>query len=118
MLTASLAAFNARAQYPKPYQSDQVDTYFGKKINDPYRWMENENSDTLKAWIAEENVLTEKFLSGIPYRNDVRKKLEEMFNYPKYGAPSKQGAVLYFQQEQWFAESVSIIPAERVGRKS
>ncbi|HEX5667755.1 MAG TPA: prolyl oligopeptidase family serine peptidase [Chitinophagaceae bacterium] len=98
MLTASLAAFNARAQYPKPYQSDQVDTYFGKKINDPYRWMENENSDTLKAWIAEENVLTEKFLSGIPYRNDVRKKLEEMFNYPKYGAPSKQGAYYIFSK--------------------
>jgi prolyl oligopeptidase len=98
MLTATIAAFNARAQYPKPVKVDQVDTYFGTKVSDPYRWMENENSDTLKSWIAEENNLTEKFLSAIPYRKAVRQRLEEVFNYPKYSAPSKQGAYYIFSK--------------------
>ncbi|HLO81381.1 MAG TPA: prolyl oligopeptidase family serine peptidase [Chitinophagaceae bacterium] len=98
MLTASLAAFNARAQYPKPYKAEHADNYFGNSISDPYHWMENENSDTLKAWIEEENALTGKFLSGIPYRDKVRKRLEEMFNYPKYSAPSKQGDYYIFSK--------------------
>jgi prolyl oligopeptidase len=98
MLTATIAAFNARAQYPTPVKADQVDTYFGTKVSDPYRWMENENSDTLKSWISEENNLTEKFLSAIPYRKAVRQKLEEVFNYPKYGAPSKQGSYYIFSK--------------------
>jgi prolyl oligopeptidase len=98
MLTASLAAFDARGQYPKAFKADHTDNYFGHKVSDPYRWMENENSDTLRSWIAEENALTEKFLSGIPYRKNVRARLEEMFNYPKYGAPSRQGDYYIFSK--------------------
>ena len=91
MLTAFLIAFNAKAQYPKPIKTDQKDNYFGTIVPDPYRWMENENSDTLKTWIAEENTVTEKFFSSIPYRGKVRERLQGMFNYARYGAPSKQG---------------------------
>jgi prolyl oligopeptidase len=99
MLTAaSLIGLNANAQYPKALKVDQVDTYFGTRVSDPYRWMENENSDTLKSWIGEENAVTEKFLSAIPYRKAVRKRLEELFNYPKYSAPSKRGSFYVFSK--------------------
>jgi prolyl oligopeptidase len=92
MLTASLISFNAMAQYPKPYKQDQKDNFFGTTVADPYRWMENENSDTLRKWIDEE------FFSSIPYRDKVRKKLQEVFNYPRYGAPSKQGDLYIFSK--------------------
>jgi len=99
MLTAaSLIGLNANAQYPKALKVDQVDTYFGTRVSDPYRWMENENSDTLKSWIGEENAVTEKFLSAIPYRKAIRKRLEELFNYPKYSAPSKRGSFYVFSK--------------------
>ncbi len=99
MLTAaSLIGLNASAQYPKALKVDQVDTYFGTRVSDPYRWMENENSDTLKSWIGEENAVTEKFLSAIPYRKAIRKRLEELFNYPKYSAPSKRGSFYVFSK--------------------
>lgn len=96
MLSSFLAVFDASAQYPKPYKSNQVDQYFGVSVADPYRWMENENSDTLKQWIAEENAVTDKFMAGIPYRAKIRKRLEEMSNYPKYSAPFKEGAYYLF----------------------
>lgn len=98
MLATSLISFNAMAQYPKPYKQDQKDNFFGTTVTDPYRWMENENSDTLKRWIAEENALTEKFFSTIPYRDKVRKKMQDIFNYPRYGAPSKQGDLYIFSK--------------------
>lgn len=99
MLTAaSLIGLNANAQYPIALKVDQVDTYFGTRVSDPYRWMENENSDTLKSWIGEENAVTEKFLSAIPYRKAIRKRLEELFNYPKYSAPSKRGSFYVFSK--------------------
>lgn len=98
MLSAALIAFNAKAQYPKPVKADQKDNFFGTNVADPYRWMENENSDTLKSWITEENAVTEKFFSTIPYRNKVRSRLQEMFNYPRYGAPSKQGSYYVFSK--------------------
>jgi prolyl oligopeptidase len=98
MLAASLVAFNAKAQYPRPFKADQKDVFFGTTVADPYRWMENENSDTLKQWITEENALTEKFFSSIPYRDKVRGKLQQIFNYPRYGAPSKQGEFYVFSK--------------------
>jgi prolyl oligopeptidase len=98
MLSSFLVSFNASAQYPKPFKSNQVDQYFGTSVADPYRWMENENNDTLKQWIMEENAVTDRFLEGIPYRAQIRKRLEEMFNYPKYSAPSKQGAFYLFSK--------------------
>jgi prolyl oligopeptidase len=99
MLTvASAIGFNAAGQYPKAVKVEQADNFFGTQVSDPYRWMENENSDTLRSWISEENAVTEKYLSAIPYRKAIRKRLEELFNYPKYGAPSKRGSYYIFSK--------------------
>ncbi len=86
----------SKLRYPKPKKVNVVDDYFGTKVPDPYRWMEDVNSPETKQWVKEENKLTEKYLSQIPFREKIRKKLTELFNYERYSAPSKQGEYYFF----------------------
>jgi prolyl oligopeptidase len=82
--------------YPKTKKVDTVDTYFGTPVPDPYRWLENDQAPDTKAWVKEENKVTQDYLKQIPYREDIRKRLETLWNYEKYSAPFKEGQYTYF----------------------
>ncbi len=82
--------------YPKTKKVDQVDDYFGVKINDPYRWLENTDSPEVKAWVEEENKVTFSYLEKIPFRNKIKERLTEIWNYPKYTQPFKAGDNYFF----------------------
>src|SRR5699024_1705066 len=82
--------------YPDTKKVDTVDTYFGVKVKDPYRWLEDDNSDETKEWVKEENEVTFAYLNKIPYQKTLRKKLKELWNYPKIGTPFKRGEYVYF----------------------
>ncbi len=82
--------------YPKAKKVDTVDTYFGHKVADPYRWLENDNSAETKQWVAEENKVTMDYLSKIPFREQLRERLTQIWNYPKYGVPFKRGGMYFF----------------------
>ena len=86
----------SQMKYPETKKVDQEDNYFGTIVKDPYRWLEDDNSDETKAWVKEENKVTEDYLSKIPFREKVKSKLTEMWNYAKYGSPFKQGDYYYF----------------------
>ena len=86
----------AQLKYPEAKKVDVTDDYFGVKVADPYRWLEDDNSAETKAWAQEENKVTFDYLSKIPYRDKIKKRLEEMWNYPKYSAPFQKGAYYYF----------------------
>jgi prolyl oligopeptidase len=86
----------AQLKYPAAKKEDVVDDYSGVKVADPYRWLENDNSEQTKAWVQEENKVTFDYLSKIPYRDKIKKRLEEIWNYPKYGAPFQKGDFYYF----------------------
>jgi prolyl oligopeptidase len=86
----------AQVKYPVAKEVDQADDYFGTTVRDPYRWLEDDNSEATKAWVMAENKVTQDYLSKIPFRAKVRKKLEEMWNYPKYSSPFKEGEYYYF----------------------
>jgi len=86
-LTVSVPA--QKFDYPKPRRGDQVDDYHGTKVADPYRWMEDTESAETKAWIEAENKLTNSYLSTIPQRDGIKKRLTEIWNYERYSAPSK-----------------------------
>lgn len=73
-----------------------VDDYFGTKVPDPYRWLEDDNSDETKAWVKEQNAVTFSYLEKIPYRKDIKNRLEKIWNYEKYGSPFKEGGKYYF----------------------
>lgn len=88
------AAF--KGPYPTTKQVDQKDVYFGKTVNDPYRWLEDDLSTDTKAWVEQQNKVTNDYLAKIPFRDAIKKRLTELWNYEKYSAPFKEGDYTYF----------------------
>lgn len=86
----------AQFQYPATRKVDTVDNYHGTTVADPYRWLEDDNSEETKSWVKAQNKVTQDHLSTIPYRDKVRKRLQELWNYTRYGAPFKEGDFWYF----------------------
>ncbi|WP_083320714.1 prolyl oligopeptidase family serine peptidase [Hymenobacter glacialis] len=84
--------------YPQTKKVDTVTTYFGTKVADPYRWLENDQAADTKNWVQEQNKVTQGYLTQIPYRDAIRKRLETLWNYEKYGAPYKEGKYTYFSK--------------------
>ena len=82
--------------YPVARMDSTVDDYFGTKVPDPYRWLEDDNSAETAAWVTAENEVTQNYLSQIPFRDKIRNRLTELWNYPKYGVPSKHGDYFFF----------------------
>ncbi len=77
--------------YPEARMSDQVDTYFGVDVADPYRWMEDPESVETRAWIDAENALTHEWLGEVESRDAIRQRLQEVWNYPKSSSPNLEG---------------------------
>jgi prolyl oligopeptidase len=86
----------AQINYPLSEKTNQQDNYFGTIVKDPYRWLEDDNSKETKEWVTEQNKVTEEYLLNIPFRNKVKERLTELWNYPKYEAPFRKGEFLYF----------------------
>lgn len=82
--------------YPKTKKVDTVDTYFGTKVADPYRWLEDDKSAETAAWVKEENALTNSYLSKIPFREQFKERLTKIWNYAKYGVPFHEGNYYFF----------------------
>ena len=87
-----------KIKYPVTKKGDVVDTYFGTKVPDPYRWLEDDKSVETAEWVKEQNKVTFKYLEAIPYREELKSRLEKMWNYEKYTAPQKEGAYTYFSK--------------------
>ncbi len=85
-----------KLQYPDSRRSDQEDTYFGVRVPDPYRWLEDDNDPETLNWVEAQNKVTLAYLEGIPYRANVKARLEKLFNYPRYGAPFRNGQHFFY----------------------
>ena len=93
--------------YPPTRKSDQVDNYHGTQVADPYRWLEDLNSEETNAWVAAQNQLTLSYLSEIPAREPLKERLTKLWNYEKYGIPFKQGnRYFYFKNDGLQNQSV------------
>src|SRR5438876_272800 len=93
--------------YPPARKGDVVDDYHGTRVADPYRWLEDPDSPESRGWIDAENRLTEGYLSQIPERAALRKRLTALWNYPKYGAPfHKAGRFFFFKNDGLQNQSV------------
>jgi len=82
--------------YPQTRKDNQVDDYHGTKVADPYRWLEDDNSAETAKWVEAENKVTFGYLDKIPYRGQLKARLEQLFNYPKYTTPFRRGDYLFF----------------------
>lgn len=103
------------AMYPKTKKDTTViDDYFGTKVADPYRWLENDTSAETAAWVRVENEVTRNYLDQIPFRTAIRQRYEELFNYEKYSAPFKKGDFTYYYLNTGL-QNQSILYRERKG---
>jgi prolyl oligopeptidase len=111
-------------QYPEVKKDSVVDNYFGTEVADPYRWLENDTSAETAAWVEAQNKVTFDYLAQIPYREQLKDRLTELWNYEKVGVPFSRGdfyfiskndgiqnqSVLYYQKGLDGEQSVLIDP--------
>ena len=83
-------------KYPDTRKIDTFDTYFGQKVPDPYRWLEDDRSQETEEWVKRENEVTFGYLNKIPYREKLKERLTELWNYEKVGSPFVEGDYTYF----------------------
>jgi len=82
--------------YPVTAKADSAQTYFEIEVKDPYRWLEDDRSAETEAWVKEQNKVTFGYLENIPFREDLKNRLEKLWNYEKLGSPFKEGNYTYF----------------------
>jgi len=82
--------------YPVARKSDQIDDYHGVKVADPYRWLEDLDSEETRTWVEAENKLSFAFLEAIPARASIKERLTKLWNYEKYGVPNKEGSRYFY----------------------
>jgi prolyl oligopeptidase len=97
VLVVLLASLNiAQLKCPETKKTDVVDDYYGVKVADPYRWLEDDNSQETAAWVIEQNKVTDEYFSKIPFREALKNRFEKLYNFPKYSAPFRAGNKYYF----------------------
>ncbi|MGY0392354.1 prolyl oligopeptidase family serine peptidase [Bizionia sp. KMM 8389] len=82
--------------YPETKKVDTVDTYFGSTVKDPYRWLEDDYAEDTKAWVKAQNNVTFDYLNQIPFRSQLKERMEKLWNYEKISAPFVEGDFTYF----------------------
>jgi len=87
-----------KVSYPKTYKGDAVDDYFGTKVPDPYRWMEDLDSKQVADWVAAQNKLTLDYLSKLPMREHFRRRITELWDYPKTTIPVHEGGRYFYSK--------------------
>lgn len=84
--------------YPETKKVDTVDNYFGTKIADPYRWLENDTTAETADWVESQNKVTQNYLSQIPFRDKIKDRLTEIWNYEKISAPYRKGDNYFYSK--------------------
>ncbi len=97
-LARAQSAVGARPEYPETKKAGVVEEYFGTKVSDPHRWLENGDSPEVAAWVEAENKFTFAYLEKIPYRQQVKDRLTRLFNYPKFSSPTRRGENFVFSK--------------------
>lgn len=104
--------------YPATERTDVVDNYFGVEVADPYRWLEDDNSEATAAWVAAENAVTQDYLQQIPFRTAIKERLTELWNYPKEGAPTKHGDYYYYYNNDGLQNQSVLYRMREIGGES
>jgi prolyl oligopeptidase len=87
-----------RLTYPQTRKSDQVDDYHGTSVSDPYRWLEDPDSEETKAWVEAQNQVTFTYLNEIPAREKIKQRLTQLWDCEKYSIPYKKGNRYFYSK--------------------
>ena len=120
-ITAIVCTLSMNAQttinYPETKKIDHVDKYFGSEINDPYRWLEDDRSAQTEAWVKAQNVLTFGYLDKIPFRKQIKERMEKLWNYEKISAPFKEGNYTYFYKNNGLQNQSVLYRKDKNGKE-
>lgn len=120
-LSAIVCTLSMNAQtkinYPETKKIDHVDTYFGEQINDVYRWLEDDRSPETEAWVKAQNVVTYNYLEQIPYRDQLKKRMEQLWNYEKISAPFKEGDFTYYYKNNGLQNQSVLYRKDKKGKE-
>ncbi len=107
-ISMTCSAAGPGLSYPKAPTSNTVDNYFGKEVADPYRPLENDTASETLEWVKAENKVTQNYLSQIPFRDDIRRRITEANNYRKSGMPwrGKDGKFYFYENDGLRNQSV------------
>ncbi|MBN9311783.1 MAG: S9 family peptidase [Chryseobacterium sp.] len=103
-------------QYPETKKGGQTDEYFSTKVADPYRWLEDDRAEDTKEWVHREVAFTNNYLSKIPFRDEIRNQLKEIWNYERISAPFKEGDFTYFYKNDGLQPQSVLYRTDRSGK--
>jgi prolyl oligopeptidase len=116
LLGAVVGVLKLRAtDYPPARRAPDFDDYFGQKIQDPYRWMEDIDSPRTLRWIAAERAYTAAAFAEMPEANALRGRLKELWNFPRYGLPKKRGGRVFFMRNDGLQNQSVLCVVDRAG---
>ncbi len=98
LTTAGISFAQNKIQYPQTKKGETVDVYFDTKVSDPYRWLEDDKSAETGAWVKAQNEVTYGYLDKIPFRDELKKRMEKLWNYEKISAPFVEGKFTYYSK--------------------
>ncbi|KFF07166.1 prolyl oligopeptidase family serine peptidase [Flavobacterium reichenbachii] len=96
--TAGISFGQNKIQYPETKKGETVDVYFDTKVSDPYRWLEDDKSAETGAWVKAQNEVTYGYLDKIPFREELKKRMEKLWNFEKISAPFIEGKHTYYSK--------------------
>ena len=104
-------------KYPETRKADNVDTYFGTNVPDPYRWLEDDRSEETAQWVKSQNEVTFDYLSKIPFRDAIKSRLEELWNYERIGAPFNEGSYTYYYKNNGLQNQSVLYRKDKNGKE-
>ena len=106
-----------KIKYPVTRKDNAVDTYFGTKVADPYRWLEDDRSAETAAWVKAQNEVTFNYLEQIPFREDIRKRMEAIWNYERISAPFSRGEFTYYYKNDGLQNQSVLYRKDKNGKE-
>jgi prolyl oligopeptidase len=112
----ALPATAGALQYPETARQDVVDDYYGTKVHDPYRWLEDTDSRQTAQWVEAQNGVSLPFLKALPTRGEYHKRLTELWSYERYGVPYRKAGALFYTRNDGL-QNQSVLYVQDVGSK-
>jgi prolyl oligopeptidase len=110
-MTTASAPPDPPLNYPQTKKGNVVEVLHGHTIKDPYRWLEDPNSPETGTWVEAQNKLTFAYLEKIERRKAIHDRLTKLWNYERYGVPSREGAWTIFSKNDGLQNQAVIYKA-------
>jgi len=111
------AQMNEKLHYPETPKGTTTDTYFGTKVPDPYRWLEDDRSAETAAWVKAENTVTFNYLDKIPFREAIKSRMEKLWNYERISAPFTEGDYTYYYKNNGLQNQSVLYRKNKAGKE-